>query len=311
MSGPSSPHISRNNSFKIKTDFSSSAPASPLTTSYQGSLDEVEDIPTAVVIKNIPFSLKKDGLLYLMISRGIPTPYALNYHYDNGTFRGLAFANYKNADETLEAMKGLNDLEIGGRKLRVEFKRQLFSVQQMLSLQKDKNSTMQQPRSQQITMDSPNDDRMTELYDQLLEFCSDPNRDTFTPDTYSGKERKDVHLIAEQLGLIHQSVGSYPDRGVQVRKKDAQSLNDDIDVIESKSKLINVSDIVIDLPSKRDSRKPTLQNNNNNQQEGISPIRQPLGPDLSKNFQSRKSVQNLSLSEIFIRQHMSNISIVS
>ncbi|CAO3627332.1 unnamed protein product [Cunninghamella blakesleeana] len=306
-----SPHISRNNSFKnLKQykDFSSSAPASPLATSYQGPLEEVEDIPTAVVIKNIPFSLKKDGLLYLMISRNIPTPYALNYHYDNGTFRGLAFANYKNPEETVEAMKALNDLEISGRKLRVEFKRQLFSVQQMVSLQKDKNPVVQ-PRNQQINIDPPMDNRMTELYDQLIEFNNDPNRDTFVPETYSGKERKDVHLIAEQLGLIHQSVGTYPDRGVQVRKKDAQQLYDDLDTIESKSKLLNISDIVIDLPSKRDNRKSTLQNNNNNnnQQEGIYPIRQPSGPDLSKNFDSRKSLQNLSLSEIFIRQHISNI----
>ncbi|KAG5462148.1 MAG: hypothetical protein BJ554DRAFT_5556, partial [Olpidium bornovanus] len=31
---------------------------------------------------------------------GISKPYAFNYHYDNGVFRGLAFANYTTPEET-------------------------------------------------------------------------------------------------------------------------------------------------------------------------------------------------------------------
>lgn len=59
----------------------------------------------------------------------IPTPYALNYHFDNGIFRGLAFANYKTSQETLDAISGLNRLELGGRRLRVELKKPVSVAQ--------------------------------------------------------------------------------------------------------------------------------------------------------------------------------------
>ena len=49
-----------------------------------------EIIPTAIVIKNIPFAVKKEQLVQLMTDMGLPLPYAFNYHFDNGIFRGLA-----------------------------------------------------------------------------------------------------------------------------------------------------------------------------------------------------------------------------
>lgn len=55
----------------------------------------------------------------------IPQPYAFNYHFDNGIFRGLAFANYRNREETEIVVQTLNGLELAGRKLRVEYKKVL------------------------------------------------------------------------------------------------------------------------------------------------------------------------------------------
>lgn len=57
-------------------------------------------------------------------------PYAFNYHYDIGpsassTFRGLAFANFRDPAETTAALAALNGYEIQGRRLRVEYKRVL------------------------------------------------------------------------------------------------------------------------------------------------------------------------------------------
>jgi RNA recognition motif-containing protein len=57
-------------------------------------------------------------------------PYAFNYHYDVGpnsasTFRGLAFANFRDPAETTAALAALNGYEIQGRRLRVEYKRVL------------------------------------------------------------------------------------------------------------------------------------------------------------------------------------------
>jgi len=82
-------------------------------------------IPTAIVIKNIPFAVKKESLVQLMTEMGLPLPYAFNYHFDNGIFRGLAFANFTTPDETALVINALNNYELLGRKLRVEYKKML------------------------------------------------------------------------------------------------------------------------------------------------------------------------------------------
>ena len=60
-----------------------------------------------------------------MANMGLPLPYAFNYHFDAGVFRGLAFANYTTPEETAVVIERLNHQEIGGRKLRVEYKKML------------------------------------------------------------------------------------------------------------------------------------------------------------------------------------------
>lgn len=87
-------------------------------------LDE-ELIPTAIVIKNIPFAVKKEQLVQLMTDMRLPLPYAFNYHFDNGVFRGLAFANFTTAEETAVVIEAMNHFELQGRKLRVEYKKML------------------------------------------------------------------------------------------------------------------------------------------------------------------------------------------
>ncbi|KAF8337634.1 uncharacterized protein EI90DRAFT_2674144 [Cantharellus anzutake] len=87
---------------------------------------EDEIIPTAIVIKNIPFSVKKETLLEIIASLSIPTPYAFNYHLDtSGAFRGLAFANFRLAADADAVVAALNGFEVQGRKLRVEYKKVL------------------------------------------------------------------------------------------------------------------------------------------------------------------------------------------
>lgn len=87
-------------------------------------IDE-ELIPTAIVIKNIPFAIKKEQLVQIMTDMGLPLPYAFNYHFDNGVFRGLAFANFTNPEETAAVIEAMNHFELHGRKLRVEYKKML------------------------------------------------------------------------------------------------------------------------------------------------------------------------------------------
>lgn len=52
-------------------------------------------------------------------------PYAFNYHFDQGIFRGLAFANFHTPAEADEVVSALNGLDVSGRKLRVEYKKVL------------------------------------------------------------------------------------------------------------------------------------------------------------------------------------------
>lgn len=88
--------------------------------------DKKDDlIPTAIVIKNIPFNVRKEVLQQLMAELQLPQPYAFNYHFDNGVFRGLAFANFSSAEETRQVIAVLNQYDVHGRKLRVEYKKML------------------------------------------------------------------------------------------------------------------------------------------------------------------------------------------
>jgi RNA recognition motif-containing protein len=91
---------------------------------FSHEVDE-ELIPTAIVIKNIPFAVKKEQLVQLMTDLRLPLPYAFNYHFDNGVFRGLAFANFTTAEETASVIDTMNHFELHGRKLRVEYKKML------------------------------------------------------------------------------------------------------------------------------------------------------------------------------------------
>lgn len=90
-----------------------------------GASDAEQLIPTAIVIKNIQFQCRKEILQGLMASMNLPQPYAFNYHFDKGVFRGLAFANFSTAEDTAIVIQKMNGLEVMGRKLRVEYKKML------------------------------------------------------------------------------------------------------------------------------------------------------------------------------------------
>ncbi|KAJ3472864.1 hypothetical protein NLI96_g13221 [Meripilus lineatus] len=98
--------------------------AIPPTTPTLSPDDEI--IPTAIVIKNIPFNVKRETLLDIIASLAIPTPYAFNYHLDqSGQFRGLAFANFRQSADADAVVAALNGFDVQGRKLRVEYKKVL------------------------------------------------------------------------------------------------------------------------------------------------------------------------------------------
>ncbi|KAJ2958733.1 hypothetical protein NQZ79_g5700 [Umbelopsis isabellina] len=239
----------------------SATPSPPGTPNFRNSqsntpVQDVDDIiPTAIVIKNIPFSVKKDVLITIMNSMDLPQPHAFNYHFDNGIFRGLAFANYRNREETDLVIQTLNGLDLGGRKLRVEYKKMLPgqereiylsddvrdslspSSSSRLSSKKDgmnekrdsrnsprpKSGSEQEPNPEDGPLDLNHPDTLL-FYDQLFQFRSDPSRDIFIyPKSTSSKQRRIIHYLADRLGLYHYSDGDGSERQIHIVKKPANA----------------------------------------------------------------------------------------
>ncbi|PVU97857.1 hypothetical protein BB561_000260 [Smittium simulii] len=90
-------------------------------------------VPNAVVIKNINFNVPRSSLLSTMKNLGLPMPRALNYHYENGLFRGLAFSNYKTNLEAIKVIIGLNGITLLGRPLVVIYKKKMTTEKSSLS----------------------------------------------------------------------------------------------------------------------------------------------------------------------------------
>jgi hypothetical protein len=95
------------------------------------------------------------------VSLNIPTPYAFNYHLDQaGSFRGLAFANFRLSQDADAVVAALNGFDVQGRKLRVEYKKVLQAgekerierekaIRRMRSMQLEKEQQAQQQQQQQ------------------------------------------------------------------------------------------------------------------------------------------------------------------
>ncbi|KAL8663173.1 MAG: hypothetical protein Q9202_004105 [Teloschistes flavicans] len=223
-----------------------------------GEQDE-ELIPTAIVIKNIPFAVKKEQLVDLMTQMNLPLPYAFNYHFDNGVFRGLAFANFTSADETATVIEHLNHFELQGRKLRVEYKKML-PLQERERIEREKRERRgqleeqhrplgpaqlhNQPSMSSLASHAPtnspsplsarndkpdvdmNDPETLRHYTQLLLFKEDPSREILIfPPTLTRLARRAVHTIAHNMELEHCShdTGNGTQRQVHVFRAPANN----------------------------------------------------------------------------------------
>ncbi|RMD43650.1 hypothetical protein DV735_g1438, partial [Chaetothyriales sp. CBS 134920] len=222
----------------------------PSQSRQDGQDDDEELIPTAIVIKNIPFAVKKEQLVQLMVDMNLPLPYAFNYHFDNGVFRGLAFANFTSPNETEAVIQALNQMELSGRKLRVEYKKMLplaererierekrerrgqleeqhrpvvqSQLHNQLSLSSISRNTPS-PLSQRAGGAKPevdmNDPETLKFYTEMTLFRNDPSREVliFSP-TLTPEYRRVVHTLAHQLGLQHTSRGTGDQRQVHVTR---------------------------------------------------------------------------------------------
>ena len=229
----------------------------PLRPDQLNAEGDDELIPTAIVIKNIPFAVKKEQLVQVMTDMNLPLPYAFNYHFDNGVFRGLAFANFTTPEETAAVIQGMNHLDLHGRKLRVEYKKMLPQAERD-RIEREKrerrgqleeqhrpmasSSLQAQPSmssvSSRVQTSSPlgqsgrgvnpnldmNDPVVLQYYSKLLLFQGDQASDdviVFPPELPSA-HRTIIHGLAHSLGLHHESHGDADQRRIHVyRNKNA------------------------------------------------------------------------------------------
>ncbi|KAI1173000.1 hypothetical protein F4777DRAFT_480325 [Nemania sp. FL0916] len=219
-----------------------------MTTPASGDAEQL--IPTAIVIKNIQFQCRKEILQGLMVSMNLPQPYAFNYHFDKGVFRGLAFANFSTAEDTAIVIQKMNGLEVMGRKLRVEYKKMLpqderdridrekrekrgqleeqhrapLPIHQQSALQALGVSVKQQPSNSPLRDVDLNDPATLEFYTDLTIFKNDPKREVyiFPPDILP-EQRRQIHILAHNMGLEHRSVGEADRRQIQIMKRSENS----------------------------------------------------------------------------------------
>mmetsp|Transcript_41504 Transcript_41504/g.104680 ORF Transcript_41504/g.104680 Transcript_41504/m.104680 type:complete len:697 (+) Transcript_41504:143-2233(+) len=133
-----------------------------------------------LVLKNLPFDLKAEALLGVLHGLACP-PENVALHYDsNGSFRGMAFVRYRNMSEAAEVHRVLNGLDISGRQVRIEYKRKPEGEEQ----------------------------RVAQAWrEQLHEFKEDEDgpQELAFPPTLTSAQRRQIHTIADKLGLVHYS----------------------------------------------------------------------------------------------------------
>jgi RNA recognition motif-containing protein len=239
----------------LRVDHSSSH-ASP-TDLRSTTSDADQLIPTAIVIKNIPFAVRKETLASIMLDMHLPQPYAFNYHFDNGVFRGLAFANFQSSEDTRAVIDAMNGMDVHGRKLRVEYKKMLPEAERerierekrerrgqleeqhrgpMLHQQSSIQSlgALSQSQQQQQQQRGPalvasgdidlNDHQNLEFYTELTIFKRDDSREILVfPPHISPEHRRSIHILAHHMGLEHQSIGEADSRQVTVLKRQQPS----------------------------------------------------------------------------------------
>ncbi|KAF8163077.1 hypothetical protein B0H34DRAFT_306848 [Crassisporium funariophilum] len=147
-----------------------------------GGNPDDEVIPTAIVIKNIPFNVKRETLLDIIASLSIPTPYAFNYHLDQqGSFRGLAFANFRHAADADAVVVALNGFDVQGRKLRVEYKKVLQAGEKERI---EREKAIRRMRSMQLEKEQTNVNQLYEDYGSALSSAFSPQRSFSSSSAY-------------------------------------------------------------------------------------------------------------------------------
>ena len=158
-----------------------------------------ESRSATLVIKNLPFSLKHEQLKAVLSSYEIRSE-NVSFHYDaSGMFRGMAFVKYATPEEASEMYDKINGLDVGGRSIRVEFK---------------KNTS-----EKRLEYD-PSDEEMKKTYEQLYHFKTQSKLPILSfPSTLTSYQRRQIHIVANKLDLDHYSEGEGDNRYLIIAKR--------------------------------------------------------------------------------------------
>jgi len=295
--------------------FGSMPPNTPIT-SPTPSTPPPEKPDTILVLKNLPFTLKQDQLHEILLSLSTTIPQSISLHYDNaGVFRGMAFIKYRQLEDAIQVYELLNGMDVGGRKVRVEYKR------------KAANATT--PRGTPVIIDIPQewqeDEELRKLWEQLLHFKEDASlSEWYYPPTLTNNQKRNIYNMCEKLRLYQ---GSSGDNEIRVQYLTKRPTEHHVGSVDSKRGVdikarrprhdsdagARVSsspnnDRDRDLRSGRNSsvgrtehkhtvassapadvhldwrNQPSQAQSNQQQQALVAPVRQPKGPDGSKGF---------------------------
>jgi hypothetical protein len=117
----------------------------------------------------------------------IPTPYAFNYHLDQqGSFRGLAFANFRHAADADAVVAALNGFDVQGRKLRVEYKKVLQAGEKERI---EREKAIRRMRSMQLEKEQSNVNQLYEDYGAVLSSAFTPQRSFSSGSAYQSQSQ--------------------------------------------------------------------------------------------------------------------------
>ncbi|KIW15756.1 hypothetical protein PV08_05806 [Exophiala spinifera] len=75
----------------------------------------------SVFVGNIPFNLSEEYIVKILNYAGTVVKFRLMTNPDTGKSKGFGFADFQDADSAANAVRNLNDFEIEGRKIRVDW----------------------------------------------------------------------------------------------------------------------------------------------------------------------------------------------
>jgi len=195
-------------------------PMAPSTPS-QNPDDEV--IPTAIVIKNIPFNVKRETLLDIIASLSIPTPYAFNYHLDQqGSFRGLAFANFRQAVDADAVVAALNGFDVQGRKLRVEYKKVLQAGEKERI---EREKAIRRMRSMQLEKEQTGVTPLYEDYGSAISSAFSPQRSFSSGSPYQQPQYSPPNISAMPTPQYNLALNSAPATTTQAPQSATPSIS--------------------------------------------------------------------------------------